>query len=169
MEEKTPTFETLLFNKDMLKSTQDTEILFKQYELYVGLMDKVYERRNNVNTFYLSLNSALLTGLAAVLSQTTQAKTSHLWISVAALAGIAFCVIWQQAILSSRAFIVVKYKIIRFLETRLPAKPYDIEWEMLKQGKYRYVPLSNIEKIVPLVFIGAYAVVIVGLVLLVIF
>ena len=167
--EKTPSFDDMLFNKDMLKSTQSLDVLLKQYELYVEQMDKVYDRRSNVNTFYLSINSILLTGLAALLSQASLAKTSYLWIPIAAFAGIAFCVAWQQAILSTRAFIITKYKIIHLLETQLPAKPYDVEWEMLKQGKYKYTPFSNIEKTVPLVFIGAYSVIIVSLVLLFIF
>ena len=49
--EKTPSFEDMLFNKDMLKSKQSMDVLLKQYELYVGQMDKVYERRSNTSTF----------------------------------------------------------------------------------------------------------------------
>jgi len=170
--EKTSSFEDMLFNKDVLKSTRSIDVLLKQYELYVEQMDKVYDRRSNVNTFYLSLNSILLTGLAVLLSQEILANTSYLWFPIAAfvgIAGIAFCIAWQQAILSARAFIVAKYKIIRLLETKLPARPYDIEWEMLKQGTYKYTPFSNIEKTVPLIFIGAYSVIIVSLVLIFIF
>ena len=119
-------------------------------------MDRVYERRSRVNTFYLSLNSILLTGLAAFLSQAIAPQTNYPWILVAVSAGIIFCIIWRRAILSSKALIVAKYKIIHLLETRLPAKLYQVEWDIAKQGNSRYTPFSDIEAIVPLVFVSAY-------------
>jgi hypothetical protein len=156
---KVSTFEDALFNEDPCKSTQNSDILLKQYEVYVELMDRVYERRSKVNTFYLSLNSILLTGLAAFLSQAISPQTNYAWILVAVSAGIVFCIIWRRAILSSKALIVAKYKVIHLLETRLPARSFGVEWDIVKQGKHKYTPFSDIEGIIPLVFVGAYTVI----------
>ena len=152
-------FEEMLFNEDLV--TTETDTLYKQYELYVNLMDKVYERRSNINTFYLSINSFLLTTLAAFLSQiATIGVNNSFWILVAACAGGLFCLTWRRTILVSRVLIGRKYKVIHLLEQKLPARLFDVEWEML-ESKGKYVPFSDIEKFVPLVFIGAYGAIVV--------
>lgn len=37
------------------------ELILEQYKLYVEMADKVSERRFNVNTFFLTANSTILT------------------------------------------------------------------------------------------------------------
>jgi len=43
--------ESKLFNDSLIED--NTGILFEQYKLYVELTDRVSERRQNVNTFFL--------------------------------------------------------------------------------------------------------------------
>lgn len=158
---KVSAYEERLFNQDAMESAEGSDALLKQYEIYVDVMDKAYERRSKTNTFYLSLNSILLTGLATFLSQAISAQTNYAWILVAASAGIVFCLVWRQAILSSRALTVAKYKIIHLLEKKLPARLFHVEWEILEdmleeKTKHKYKPFSDIEGVVPLVFAVAY-------------
>jgi hypothetical protein len=147
--------ETKLFNQDLIRSEQNLELLFEQYKLYVELMDKVSERRHNVNTFFLSLNSILVTGLTVFLSQTSGPKAHHIWILIAVAAGIACCVTWRRLLKSYGRLNQGKFQVIHLLENRLPARLFDVEWDILKQGEL-YRPFTRTEVTVPLVFIGMY-------------
>ena len=42
--------------------------LLEEYKLYVNLMDKTSERRSSANTFFLTLNSAII-GLMGIISK----------------------------------------------------------------------------------------------------
>ena len=49
-DEKPLSLDEMLFNETLINTDEGMNILSRQYELYVTLMDKLYERRNNVNT-----------------------------------------------------------------------------------------------------------------------
>jgi hypothetical protein len=155
-EEKDPYFEDFLFNTDLLTTKEGNSTLYKQYELYVTLMDKVYERRDNANAFYLSVNSLLITGLTALLTALLNIQNNHMLIVVMASAGLLICWSWRRTILTSKRLIGRKYKIIHLLETKLPARLFDTEWEMLSQPEHRYTPFSRIEQTIIYAFMAAY-------------
>lgn len=147
--------ENKLFNEKLVGSEQNTRVLFEQYKLYVELMDKVSERRNNVNTFFLSLNSILVTGLTVFLSQAKGPETHCAWIWIAAVAGIVSSVTWRRLVWSYGHLNTGKFQIIHLLESRLPARLFDAEWDALKHGEL-YKPFTQTELNVPLIFIGMY-------------
>jgi len=45
-------------------SKQEADLLMEQYKLYVEMMDKASERRNQANSFFLTMNTALIIGLS---------------------------------------------------------------------------------------------------------
>ena len=50
-----------LTNKNNFKNDTDKNNMLEQYKTYVESADKISDRRINVNTFFITLNSALIT------------------------------------------------------------------------------------------------------------
>jgi hypothetical protein len=152
------------------------QTLFEQYKLYVELMDKVSERRNNANSFFIAANSTLLTVFSAIIAVILSADLGVINLSgfvvvtaVVAICGLLICITWYNLIQSYRNLNTGKFKIIHLLETRLPARLYDAEWVGMGQGSQPtlYRPLTHIEKYIPIIFGVLYLVV--AVVLIVIF
>jgi len=145
-----------LFNKG--SAGKDASLLFEQYRLYVESMDRISERRYQANTFFLTVNTILVTSLTGFLSLTKQPITRYGWIIFSAIAGIIFSFTWCRLIQSYRQLNRGKFKIIHALETHLPARLFAAEWDVLNHGDGTvYKPFSHIEMQVPLVFVLLYA------------
>jgi hypothetical protein len=130
--------------------------LLDQYKMYVEMADRISQRRATANSYFLSLNSAIL---AFVGYLTTKDVSEHLW--MLALGGIALSVLWEALITSYRNLNTAKFKVIHKIEKRLPISPYEAEWLAMGEGKVPelYRPISHIEQGVPYVFIGLHAIV----------
>lgn len=139
-------------DKNLFNNADDKKTIFKQYELYVSMADKISERRATANNFFIILTTALL---AFVFNSNT--NNALLFISSCVL-GIIISIIWFVLILNYKNLNSAKFKIINEIENVLPVNIYSYEWEILKKGKSKktYFPLSHIEKLVPLVFIIFY-------------
>jgi hypothetical protein len=92
---------------------------FDQYKLAVDMWDRVRARRQLSNSFYLSINSAIV-GAAAL---------SPLQFSSQGLAfvGIIICVLWIASILNYRSLTDDKKRVITKLETLFPTAPFSAE------------------------------------------
>lgn len=134
------------------------ETIFEQYKLCVEMADRVSARRNLANTFFLSINSAVV----AVLSTMAANGLSHAsrWTLVAGLVILlAQCAAWFVMVRSYRQLNAAKYKVIGMFEERLPAFAYSrAEWAMLGEGRdWRlYLPLTHVEQWVPVIFCASY-------------
>lgn len=120
------------------------------YSLVVEMADRVSQRRQAANSFYLSVNTALI-GATAYLSQSTQTGTMF----TLGLAGSAMCVLWMRNISSYKTLNDAKFRVIHDLERRMPEQPYTEEWNYLDpdgDGK-RHTPFHQVERLVPWVFI----------------
>jgi len=149
-----------LFRKSPTEmSESESELLFEQYKLYVELMDKVSERRHQANSFFLTVNTILITALTSFVALTQQPNIRYGWVLVAIVAGIIFCLTWRRLIQSYKQLNTGKFEIIHHLEKRLPARLFYAEWEVLKCGDGTvYKPFSHEEMRVPVVFLLLYAV-----------
>lgn len=67
-----------------------TEHLFEQYKLYVEMADKISARRQTANTFFLTINTAAVALLGAVLPSTDRLLNTA-WYVVVGLAGLLLC------------------------------------------------------------------------------
>lgn len=125
------------------------------YKLMVEMADRVSQRRQVANSFYLSINT-LLVGGSAYLGTTTASTRTTLLIS---LAGVMVCIYWVKAIESYKTLNTAKFSIINEIENSLVIKPFTDEWAKLDpdgDGK-RHKPFHETEKFVPRVFMGMYA------------
>jgi hypothetical protein len=137
---------------------------FELYKLAVEMADRVSARRAVANSFFLTINTAILALLG------TKAGT---WYPAAA--GITVCAAWWALLRSYRDLNRAKFDIILELEARLPARLYGDEWARLRRDPIvfglqpatllswvtQYKELGHIERIVPLIFSALYVVAIV--------
>lgn len=130
--------------------------LLDQYKLYVEMADRISQRRTSANTYFLSVNSAIL-AFAGYLTS----KDSTDCLSLMAIAGILLCVLWFNIITSYRDLNTAKWEVVQQIEERLPISPYAAEWDAVERGRNPrlYRPLSHIERVVPWIFVGLHLVV----------
>ena len=133
------------------------EHLLEQYKIYVTSTEKISDRRQKANEFFLTLNSALVTLLGFVISKSNQ-NIIISTVSLGAIAGITMCYLWYRIVLSYKGLNDGKFKVIHAIEARLPLALYDTEWEIIGRGKNKkvYWPFTHIELKVPWVFIAIY-------------
>lgn len=130
------------------------EEILEIYKLLVEMADRVSQRRQSANSFYLTVNTAII-GATAYVSRDTEGPNT--W--AISLAGVAICILWIRAVLSYKSLNSAKFKVITDLEGRLPVAAYKDEWEFLKgaNGK-RHTPFHKTEVLVPFVFISVHSV-----------
>lgn len=137
--------------------------LLEQYKIYIDSAEKISDRRQKTNEFFLGLN----TGLVALLTFITT-KTSNMGIilPIAFIAGIIMCYLWYRIIRSYKGLNTGKFKVIHEIESRLPLALYDTEWEILGRGENKeiYWPFSHIELCVPWIFVVIYMILLMSLI-----
>ena len=123
------------------------------YKMYVEMADKISSRRQKANSFFLTINTAIvgLLGYIQLGKDQTENVEFHWLIG---LAGMVLCFLWYRLVRSYQDINSGKFKVIHEIEKRLPLAPYDAEWEMLGRGKNPklYRPFTHIEIGVPWVF-----------------
>jgi hypothetical protein len=94
-----------------VKADADPETIFKIYALLVEMADRVSHRRQAANSFYLSVNTALIGG-SAFLSASGPARI--VW--VLGIAGIAICSLWIRNVISYKTLNEAKFAVIQQIE-----------------------------------------------------
>ncbi|MCC8362840.1 hypothetical protein LK996_07090 [Lysobacter sp. A6] len=128
--------------------------LLDQYKLYVEMADRISARRATANSYFLSVNSAIL---AFVGYLTSKGSDDFLWLL--AVAGVTLAYFWRALIQSYKNLNTAKWLVVHRIEKRLPISPYDAEWDAMGRGKNPklYRPLTHIEVAVPIVFMVLHA------------
>lgn len=151
--------EEIVCNSDM-----NEDILIEQYKAYLKTSEDVISRRQSVSNFYITVNSTLITILSAVIAILNGlSKDYSLLITVIGcyfvpILGVLLCFNWRRLVYSYGQLNAAKMKVISALEKKLPFNIYDVEWKVQtdKLGKRKYVSFTNIEKLIPLIFIIIY-------------
>lgn len=137
------------------------EYLLEQYKVYVEMMDKVTERRGQLNKFYITLLSSLLALPSFLLNKDNalfSGDTTIVLLGIAFL-GVCLCYVWFVNINSYKQLNSLKFKVIDEMESLLPFACYRREWEILNGDvKNKYRRLSKIEKFVPIILAIPYIV-----------
>ncbi len=138
-------------------TTYDSAVL-EQYRLYVEMADRVSARRGLANSFFLTLNTGIVT-LAVTVGKTPPERAAW-WLVIPLLAMLGQCFAWLYLVRSYRLLNSAKYQVVGALEERLPTSPFwRAEWWALGEGTdhSRYWPLSHIEQWIPVLFALTYA------------
>jgi hypothetical protein len=158
-------------NKKPFNSIQDNygdkyiEHLLDQYKMYVGGSEKISDRRQKTNEFFLGLNTALVALLGFIATKDLGINI-NLMFPLSSVAGIVICYLWYRIVCSYKGLNDAKFKVIHKIEERLPLSLYDTEWDMLGRGEDNklYWPFSHIELHVPKIFIIIYSILIIFIV-----
>ncbi len=141
----------------MFKSQEEYGLEFKshlleQYKLYVEMADRISARRQSANSFFLSVNTAII-ALVGYINFGDKIVSNFYWLI--SLAGMVLCFMWYRLIRSYRDLNSAKFKVIHEMEAVLPVSPYDMEWEKVERGKNKklYSPFTHIEIYIPWVFL----------------
>lgn len=149
-----------LFKIDPKKySDAYTEHLIEQYKLYVQSHEKISERREGTNKFFLTLNTFLLGSISYLLDRHNDFYTQLL---MGLGVGILISYFWYKIVRSYDNLNTGKFLVLHEVESRLPLALYDTEWNALGRGKdsSAYTPLTHIEKNVPVVFMFVFLILI---------
>ena len=128
--------------------------LLEQYKLYVEMADRVSQRREQSNRFYVTLVAAIVALLILAARLGVADGAWPVLFLINGLFGMALSVVWYGNIRSYRELNTAKFAIINELEKQLPTAGYADEWELLrpKEGPPKYFQLSRIEQFVPALF-----------------
>jgi hypothetical protein len=128
--------------------------LLELYKLYVEMADHISDRREKANSFFLTINTALVALLAKDAFGSAPATPRFLEVLVP-LAAVVLCYLWYRIIRSYRDINSAKFKVVHRIECLLPIRPYDAEWETVGRGKNAnlYLPFTHIEIAVPWLFL----------------
>ncbi|MCK1820421.1 hypothetical protein MTQ10_12555 [Streptomyces sp. XM83C] len=131
--------------------------VLEQYKIYVEMADRISARRSLTNTFFLTVNAALLT-TAGTVGPGVVSELPVWGLVTMGLVALGQCGAWFLLIASYRQLNRAKYKVIGALERRLPALVYDAEWAELGEGRTagRYLPLTLVELWMPVLFMVLY-------------
>src|ERR1019366_4870040 len=92
-------------------------------------------RRQSVNTFFLTMNGALLTASGIIVQSSGGNRLSGLGVAVLAVAGAILCAAWRSLITSFGQLNRGKFQVINTIERYLKAAIYAAEWEALGRGE----------------------------------
>lgn len=138
------------------QSTIDGQQRIEIFKLLVEMADRVSQRRQAANSFYLTVNTAIV-GATAYL-----ATLNPHWLSsgVISIAGLMVCVVWGWNIMSYKTLNSAKWQVITDFEKSLPAQPFRDEWAKLDPARTgtRHTPFHRVEILVPWIFGGVHLV-----------
>lgn len=150
---------------------------FEIYQMAVEMADRVSSRRMVANGFFLSVHTALVTVVGFTYEKVATDQKSVL--IIIAMMGFLLGWTWFFAIRSYRRLNRAKFNVINKLEKDLATQYFTNEWAELTKTtendlelksfrdrwlkfKDRYTTLTNIESVVPIVFVIIYVVILVG-------
>jgi hypothetical protein len=129
--------------------------ILEQYKIYVEMADRVSNRRGLTNTFFLTLNTLIITLFGLFWKDRPPSAIPPLVLALPLILALGECVAWWMIVQSYRQLNTGKYKVVGLLEEQLPASPYwSAEWKALGEGKDigKYLPLSHVEQWIPILF-----------------
>ena len=142
-----------LFKKSEIKYGEHYKVhLFEQYRLYIESAEKVSDRRQNVNNYFLAINTAIISFLGLIYE--IKLKDISIICILLSIVGILICVIFYFLINSYKQLNSGKFQVIHEIEQELPLALYQQEWKILGEGKNKklYWPFSHIEIKIPFIF-----------------
>ena len=137
----------------------DKSLLLEQYKVFLQTSEDLVLRRQNVNNFYISINSAIIAIFSSLLAFDLSSEVRLFLACLFSFVGIILSVAWVNILVAYGNLNGSKMKIISSIEKYLPASLYDAEWAALsdKLNKKRYVSFTDNEKRIPIIFIIIYS------------
>lgn len=132
--------------KSPIAQPSDDRLPFEQYKLAVEMAAGISARRQNANSFYIGLISALSALYTLIERDLPLSKWSTLG-RVMLLIPVVVCWLWGSTVYSYRRINIAKWDVIYGLEKTLPHAPFKSEAEKL--GK-KVFALTKLELAAPI-------------------
>jgi len=130
-----PSFAEVLFPSGPPAGDAETRQALDLYKIMVESSEGLVSRRQAVNTFFLTINGALLTASGIIVQGSGGDRLSGLGVAVIAIAGAILCAAWRSLITSFGQLNRGKFQVINTIERYLKAAIYAAEWEALGRGQ----------------------------------
>ena len=146
---------------NLINDNTSNDSLFEQYRMFSDTSEALVNRRQNVNSFYITANTALITIAATAFSLNGDLISKLVITIVLTIPGILLNHSWAKILESYGIINSSKMKILGMLERQLAASLYDAEWQAMsnKYNKKQYISFTDGEKSIPSIFNGVYIVV----------
>lgn len=124
-----------LFPKGLPTSEPDLARTVELYKLMVASSESLVTRRQGVNTFFLTINGAILTAAGLIISNQSDGQLQALGLAVLTVTGAVLALAWRSLIRSFGQLNTGKFAVINRIEEILPVAVYLAEWKALEEGK----------------------------------
>ncbi|MFB6948749.1 hypothetical protein ACFCXP_03855 [Streptomyces niveus] len=114
---------------------EDRDRLFELYKIMVQSSESLVSRRQGVNTFFITVNGAILTALGFFIKAAGGEKIKAVGVVLICLTGLILAFAWKSLIISFGQLNTGKFVVINQLERYLPASIFFAEWEALERGQ----------------------------------
>lgn len=128
-------FTEILFPFGPPKTEHATMQSLELYKMMVESSERLVSRRLGVNTFFLTINSALLAASGLIVQSSGSLRLGALGVFVLAIAGVLLCRAWRSLIISFGQLNTGKFKVINTIERYFNVAIYAAEWEALGRGQ----------------------------------
>lgn len=152
-------FESSLFpNGTPAKRSQDG--ILELYKMMVTSSENLVSRRQGLNTYFLTVNAAVVSAAGFVLGAHLDNSTRSIGIGALTLAGAVLSGAWWALLRSFGQLNTGKFAVINEIEKHLPVAIYSAEWVALGEGKdpKKYKSFTDREIWVPRLFIAIYSI-----------
>lgn len=141
--------------------------LIDLYKMYVSNAEAVVSRRQSVNTFFLSVNTLLLSAIALVTEFGAKGSSGPIAIAILGLTGVVLSGIWKSIIGLYGRQRTSMFFVIYALEEQIGVHLFRKEWLHLNgtRSPSSWRTFTNREARVPVVFVAVYLVALIGAVL----
>lgn len=160
MTDEGQSIDATLFPRGVPTSENDLTSVVELYKLMVASSESLVARRQGVNTFFLTINGALLTAAGLIFSNKSDSHLQAAGIAVLAVTGALLAAAWRSLIRSFGQLNTGKFAVInRIEEVLLPAAVYLAEWKALDEGRNpkKYRTFTSREVWTPNAFFVIYA------------
>src|SRR5580658_6434575 len=97
--------------------------LLDQYKIYLSMLDKISERRQKSNEFFMGLNTAII-GLLGYIETRSLPHTTLILLAIPIVGGL-ICFYWYQIIRSYKNLNTAKFAVVHAIEQRLPITMFE--------------------------------------------
>ncbi len=135
--------------------------LLDQYKMFQKSSEDLVARRQSVNSFYISVNSAMVALVGVVMGLVEMPAKVYVMVFMC-IVGIILDISWINILESYGMLNSAKMKVIGLIEEQLPVLLYDAEWRVMsdKLNNKKYVSFTDSEKRIPKIFAFIYLTVI---------
>lgn len=140
------------------RSSHGKSEFLELYKLMVSSSEALVARRSAVNTFFLTLNGLLVTGIGLFIRDLAHLRVEAFGVLLLTVTGMVLCGAWRSLLTSFGQLNAGKFAVIGAMEQRLAAAIYNAEWNALKEGKDKrvYQSFTKRESVVPTLLLLGY-------------